>query len=398
MRQHVIEIMESAKSGVISEIDTIKRLRTLFIDKELRTSEALVRPYEKKRISKILLLDSGRCFYCGKRVYKSKHGFQQHNTATIDHALPIQKGGIDHIDNTVLSCFKCNNNKGNNILPDNVQFKPYVMNDNLENKLFAWLDYVYTECRHKSITRNEIHESMNKFGIKSIFFDACKNHFFNKTLMQPSNGGMFKWDTNRPSHKMVEELLKRANVMIPKKRTEKPKLAKIHWQPSDDTELINLYNSGRSYKAISAYFSKKGTTRTPISISRRIGRLKKHGKLTDIQPKLVEAKKEEKVVNTPINNAQNPVDLADYFTNYRADEDRIVHRVYNPMQNMHKEPYVRLDKLDDINPEPIDDLVLIKISKTRLRKIKKFSLQSLKYASLVIGSIFIWEIIKKITS
>jgi 5-methylcytosine-specific restriction endonuclease McrA len=44
------------------------------------------------------------CQYCNKRV---------RDDATIDHVVPLSKGGADAEENWVLSCFSCNNQKGN---------------------------------------------------------------------------------------------------------------------------------------------------------------------------------------------------------------------------------------------------------------------------------------------
>lgn len=43
------------------------------------------------------------CQYCGVEVAKSK--------ATIDHVIPASKGGKNTWDNTVCSCYQCNNKK-----------------------------------------------------------------------------------------------------------------------------------------------------------------------------------------------------------------------------------------------------------------------------------------------
>lgn len=51
------------------------------------------------------------CAYCGKRVYREVNN--THNSkATIDHIVPLSKGGTNAQYNLVLSCFECNNRKG----------------------------------------------------------------------------------------------------------------------------------------------------------------------------------------------------------------------------------------------------------------------------------------------
>lgn len=46
------------------------------------------------------------CFVCGQHVEKED--------ATLEHKLPISKGGTDDMDNLAISHEKCNSKKGNN--------------------------------------------------------------------------------------------------------------------------------------------------------------------------------------------------------------------------------------------------------------------------------------------
>lgn len=71
-----------------------------------------------------------QCFYCGKRIYNNskrnrKKGKRQ--LITIDHILPISKGGsILDIDNMVICCFNCNNKKGNKTLDEFLESEGHV--------------------------------------------------------------------------------------------------------------------------------------------------------------------------------------------------------------------------------------------------------------------------------
>jgi len=47
----------------------------------------------------------GCCWYCGR--------FLTYETSTIDHVIPLERGGSDDEDNFELACFRCNLNKGN---------------------------------------------------------------------------------------------------------------------------------------------------------------------------------------------------------------------------------------------------------------------------------------------
>lgn len=64
----------------------------------------------KKDKTYIFIRDNKRCFYCGKRLK-----FRQ---TTLDHFLPLSKGGKDEVFNLVTCCKKCNKIKSNIIYKD----------------------------------------------------------------------------------------------------------------------------------------------------------------------------------------------------------------------------------------------------------------------------------------
>jgi 5-methylcytosine-specific restriction endonuclease McrA len=53
----------------------------------------------------VFLRDQYTCLYCDKPV--------QHNSATLDHVIPLSKGGKTNFLNIVTSCESCNSLKGN---------------------------------------------------------------------------------------------------------------------------------------------------------------------------------------------------------------------------------------------------------------------------------------------
>ena len=54
----------------------------------------------------------GRCVLCGEQVVLQEGCL---NSATIDHVIPLSKGGADTINNMQLACAKCNHDKGDSI-------------------------------------------------------------------------------------------------------------------------------------------------------------------------------------------------------------------------------------------------------------------------------------------
>lgn len=66
--------------------------------------------------SNVYLRDGYRCAYCEKYLQKKE--------CTLDHVLPVSKGGKTTFENTVCACGPCNANKGANhkVKP---KYKPY---------------------------------------------------------------------------------------------------------------------------------------------------------------------------------------------------------------------------------------------------------------------------------
>lgn len=66
---------------------------------------------KRVRFSKynVMLRDNFKCQYCHIDLTRS--------TATMDHVVPLSKGGETSFENVVTSCAPCNTNKGNDLFP-----------------------------------------------------------------------------------------------------------------------------------------------------------------------------------------------------------------------------------------------------------------------------------------
>lgn len=60
--------------------------------------------------SKLHKIYNNKCFYCNIPLSKK--------TSTIDHIIATSKGGADTLNNMVLCCSWCNNNKGSHSIKD----------------------------------------------------------------------------------------------------------------------------------------------------------------------------------------------------------------------------------------------------------------------------------------
>lgn len=66
------------------------------------------------------------CFYCGKKM--------KERNKTIDHIIPIKKGGSNCFSNLTICCSKCNSLKGGYTIPELIDqlYKRYRFADELE--------------------------------------------------------------------------------------------------------------------------------------------------------------------------------------------------------------------------------------------------------------------------
>lgn len=98
----------------------------------------------------IILRDNGRCQYCG-RHHRSEE-------LTIDHIIPLSKGGGDRWDNVVTACKKCNNKKGS-YLPDEIEMWPLTK------------PVVPTSATYLHLIRHMGHDRIS--WRKYLFFEEC---------------------------------------------------------------------------------------------------------------------------------------------------------------------------------------------------------------------------------
>jgi len=61
-------------------------------------------PHKRRQAARLELFETHRrCQYCGRVLSE--------NTATLDHKVPVHRGGLDEPANWALACAPCNNAK-----------------------------------------------------------------------------------------------------------------------------------------------------------------------------------------------------------------------------------------------------------------------------------------------
>jgi len=70
-------------------------------------------PWSEDDLNYIYDKTGGYCYYCGKKIDWSNYGAHGEKGAwTVDHMLPVSRGGTDHMNNLVPACIPCNSSKG----------------------------------------------------------------------------------------------------------------------------------------------------------------------------------------------------------------------------------------------------------------------------------------------
>lgn len=87
-----LPVVVRCMAAEIGRANRWKRLRNYFCDVTAAQWEAIC--------WLVYLLDSHTCVYCGREA------------KTVDHLIPVSKGGSWHIENCVASCQRCNSKKG----------------------------------------------------------------------------------------------------------------------------------------------------------------------------------------------------------------------------------------------------------------------------------------------
>lgn len=87
-------ILRNGAGKVVMKVPLVMRLIKL-----IRSIYKSKVPFSKKNV---FVRDKFRCIYCGSK-----------DVLTIDHVIPVSRGGKTTFDNCVASCKPCNSNKGN---------------------------------------------------------------------------------------------------------------------------------------------------------------------------------------------------------------------------------------------------------------------------------------------
>ena len=99
--------------------DRIKNTHSDFVEKQVKSKKRTIVPKTRLKLHSsgmdlrmVYAKDNGRCYICGRRCLldlRVRNGLM----ATVDHVVPLSKGGMDIDSNKRLACQECNLLKGN---------------------------------------------------------------------------------------------------------------------------------------------------------------------------------------------------------------------------------------------------------------------------------------------
>lgn len=88
------KVLTNFENTIIMKVPSVMKLLKL-----VRTIYKTKVPFSKKNV---LIRDGFKCLYCGSKSHR----------LTIDHVVPVSRGGKSNFENCVAACRKCNNKKG----------------------------------------------------------------------------------------------------------------------------------------------------------------------------------------------------------------------------------------------------------------------------------------------
>ena len=80
----------------------------------MKISKNRAQKFGADETKKVWKRSKGRCSYCGIQLVLGKpDNLVTEKSFTIDHILPVSKGGTNNVSNIRAACSKCNNIRGN---------------------------------------------------------------------------------------------------------------------------------------------------------------------------------------------------------------------------------------------------------------------------------------------
>ncbi len=147
-----------------------------------------------------------RCCHCGRKVYFDGYG------ATVDHYVPISKGGTNREINLIMLCVDCNKEKGDKIIPPDDYLK-YLKDDELKRLGDYFDSYIrsFEYMSRKNLLACDQYMVRVAMYINNLHYTKCKK----KTQQVPVQEFWLKRATEDDKEKIIDyykEYLKKNKI------------------------------------------------------------------------------------------------------------------------------------------------------------------------------------------
>ena len=135
---------------------------------------------------------SGRCFWCNCQTLYTRSiepgKKAPWHWATIDHVIPLSRGGTNYKSNLVLSCYKCNYDRGNMHEQGNVEVVEHILGPDFEGLSFPRGTYIVCQNKECGYERT-VETALSEWDFKSLDIHRCSK--CKTDALQKPVGGMF---------------------------------------------------------------------------------------------------------------------------------------------------------------------------------------------------------------
>ena len=153
---------------------------------------------------KVLKKSNGKCARCGREVFIGYKGhIEDENLFTIDHFIPLNRGGSNRMINLVPMCFPCNEEKSDLVVEPN--YLKHIQERYLDEIVGMYESYIqsFDYLSRNNILASDVYEYSLPACLNPRMYHGMNDKRFNKAIKH--KGKSVK--VHRASMEMVDEII-----------------------------------------------------------------------------------------------------------------------------------------------------------------------------------------------
>lgn len=194
------------------------------------------RRFSKAERAKILERSGGKCLCCGKQLKPEDF--------TVDHVVPLSRGGTNDIENLVALCFNCNSFKSNDLYVPQSFYKnaSEKLLKELNNHFDKWFDTVYKDY---PVEVNPLVSPRSGYFFSPMTYEGMSTDFkhFKKIVKKRKRSPQFMFMCDFVDHDNAEEVEKASGVFIQNIVNDMHQLAFIDRTRKDPVAIYSFHSS-----------------------------------------------------------------------------------------------------------------------------------------------------------